>query len=175
MAEPIPPAPDLSAKEQFVYDWLNRAAEKGQVCPTNIDIEVELGLDSCSMGSWIFQRLELKGLIVVQRGQRSREVQIVKTGKWTAPSRPTQPTRPHVQRGSSEQQERFVAELLKLAPHAAKAAGYSDGTDPRKILKYRNVLEMLSQKLGVADVPRGIRSKGAPPTDRKPSKARNPL
>lgn len=89
----------LSANEQTVYDLLADAAANNRVCPLNIDIEVDLGYDSCSMGSWIISRLELKGLIVVSRQQRFRQVMIVATGQWTARSAQMHADRPHIPRG----------------------------------------------------------------------------
>lgn len=90
---------DLSRNEQIVYAALVEAAEQGQPCPVNMDLEMLAGLDSCSMGSWLMARLEAKGMIVVRRYQRFREVQIVETGKWTARHPSMHVDRPHVPRG----------------------------------------------------------------------------
>ena len=89
----------LTPQEQACYEMLIEAAEMGQPCPVNIDIEVALGYDSCSMGALTITRLERKGLIRVKRYQRFREVQIVETGKWTARHPSMQTDRPHVPRG----------------------------------------------------------------------------
>lgn len=90
----------LSRNEQAVYELLVDAATNNQVCPLNIDIEVGLGYDSCSMGSWIISRLEAKRLIVVNRQQRFRQVMIVATGQWTARSPQMHADRPHIPRGT---------------------------------------------------------------------------
>lgn len=163
--------PILSASEQWVYSLLTEVAEVGGPCPLNVDIEVALGYESCGMGSWIINRLEMKGLIVVTRYQRYREVKIVKTGKTTAPY-PSVGGRKHVPKVGTEQQERFVTEWLKLLPQAAEAAGYSGQTNPRNVLKTRAVMDLLARRLASPEIPRGIRSRGPAPTERKPSKTR---
>lgn len=89
----------LSHNETIVYAALVEAAENNRPCPINMDLEELTGLDSCSMGTWLMQRLEMKGLIIVRRYQRFREVQIVETGKWTARHPSMHVERPHVPRG----------------------------------------------------------------------------
>lgn len=89
----------LSPNEIIVYRALIEAAETNRPCPINMDLEELTGLDSCSMGAWLMSRLEMKGLIVVRRYQRFREVQIVATGKWTARHPSMHVERPHVPRG----------------------------------------------------------------------------
>lgn len=90
----------LSPQEQICLAMLSAAAEANEPCPVNIDIEVELGYESCSMGALTISRLERRGLIVVKRYQRFREVQIVETGKWTARHPSMHTDRPHVPRGA---------------------------------------------------------------------------
>jgi len=92
--------PQLSPWEMIAYDALYNAAEGGLPCPINLDIEMLFG---CSSGSTVpkyIRRLEEKGLIVVKRYQRFREVQIVATGKWTKRSEAMHIERPHVPRGA---------------------------------------------------------------------------
>lgn len=73
----------LPRSEEVIYRALVEAAERGERCPLNIDLEMLAGYSSCSMGTAVLQRLEKRGLIVVRRFQRFREVQITATGKWT--------------------------------------------------------------------------------------------
>ena len=91
--------PSLSSSERIAYDLICAAAEAGEPCPNNIDIEVTIGAESTSMGPWIVRRLELKGLIFVKRYQRFREVKIMATGKWTARPKSMAAIKPHVPRG----------------------------------------------------------------------------
>jgi len=91
---------DLTAWEIIAYDELYNAAERGEPCPLNLDIEMLFG---CSSGSTVpkyIRRLEERGLIIVKRYQRFREVQIVATGKWTKRSEAMHVVRPHVPRGA---------------------------------------------------------------------------
>ena len=89
----------LTKKERIVYDAVRDAAAAGQPCPLNIDLEIMVGCDSCSMGSWLMARLEAKGLIRVRRYQRYREVFVIELGKWTARHPSMQADKPHVPRG----------------------------------------------------------------------------
>lgn len=89
----------LTEAERIVYDAIRRAADVGDPCPQNIDIEILTDLSSSSMGPTLVRRLESKGLIKVKRFQRWRQVWVVETGAWTAaPS--NRAARPHVPRGS---------------------------------------------------------------------------
>ncbi|MFC4256293.1 hypothetical protein GRI97_10805 [Altererythrobacter xixiisoli] len=80
----------LPRSEEVIYRALVEAAERGERCPLNIDLEMLAGYNSCSMGAAVLRRLERRGLIVVRRFQRFREVQITANGQWT--------TRPESQR-----------------------------------------------------------------------------
>lgn len=93
----------LRPSEQLVYAELCRAAEEGEPCPNNIDLEILAGYDSCSMGALTISRLEQRGLIRVVRYQRYREVMIVETGKWTAKHPAMKTFKPHVPRGTRSQ------------------------------------------------------------------------
>jgi hypothetical protein len=97
--ELFPFAAELSPAEQVIYQMIYEAAEIGDVCPINIDLEMAAGFNSCSMGSAVVKRLESKGLIKVDRFQKFREVEIVATGKRTARSVSMHVTRPHVAKG----------------------------------------------------------------------------
>lgn len=84
--------------EAVAYDEIVNAALAGFPCPLNLDIEMLIGCNSGSVVSTVVKRLERKGLIVVRRYQRFREVQIVATGKWTARSPHQHSEQPHVPR-----------------------------------------------------------------------------
>jgi hypothetical protein len=92
--------PEMSREEMIAYDAICNAADTNQPCPLNMDIEDMLGFNSTSMGPKMISRLEQKGLIVVRRFQRFREVQIVATGKWTRRSDMMQTFNAHVPRGA---------------------------------------------------------------------------
>ena len=77
-----------SATDGAVFMLLNRAAERGDVCPSNLDIIFCAGLSSSGCGSRILKRLQAKGLIEVYSGQCSRVVRICGTGKQTAGEMP---------------------------------------------------------------------------------------
>jgi len=92
--------PELTAWEMIVYDAIYNAAEAGEVCPNWLDLNELMGAESSSTSPKYVRRLEEKGLIIVNRYQRFREVQIVATGKWTKRSEAMHVVRPHVPRGA---------------------------------------------------------------------------
>lgn len=75
---------EMTPAEALVYDAIFNAAERGEVCPIGLDIEMMIGASSTSMGPKMVRKLEEKGLIEVQRFQKYRIVTIVATGKSTA-------------------------------------------------------------------------------------------
>lgn len=90
----------LTWTERTTYRALEEAARKGEPCPSNIDIEMLCGYNSCSMGPVMVKRLERKGLIRVERFQRYRIVEIVATGERTARSEAMKADWPHVPKGA---------------------------------------------------------------------------
>lgn len=92
--------PELTQWEMIAYDAIYNAAESGEPCPLNLDIEMMLGCNSTSTAPKVVRRLERKGLIVVERFQKYRRIQVVATGKWTADSPSMHVARPHVPRGA---------------------------------------------------------------------------
>lgn len=64
---------------------LNRAAEAGDRCPSNLELADALGGSSPSMGANIVALLETMGLIAVERFGCGRVVTILSTGKATQP------------------------------------------------------------------------------------------
>lgn len=90
---------DLTAKEQIAYQAIHYAAANDQPCPVNIELEFLMDCDSTSMGPWIIARLEQKGVIIVRRFQRFREVYVVELNKWTARHPSMHQDKPHVPRG----------------------------------------------------------------------------
>lgn len=89
----------LNEFETTTLQMLVAAAERGDPCPTNLDIEMELGCNSTSVAPTVVKRLEEKGLIRVTRYQRFREVEIVGSGMTTAKQPLRKTTRKHVPRG----------------------------------------------------------------------------
>lgn len=63
---------------------IERAAERGDRCPTNSDISVALGCYSTGVASAVVSRLERAGFIVMERGNNSRVATVISTGKRTA-------------------------------------------------------------------------------------------
>ncbi|WP_179505728.1 MULTISPECIES: hypothetical protein [unclassified Sphingomonas] len=90
----------LTWTERTTYRALAEAAQAGLPCPTNIDIEMLCGYNSCSMGPVMVKRLERKGLIRVERYQRFRIVEIVATGERTARAANMRDDTPHVPKGT---------------------------------------------------------------------------
>lgn len=88
----------LTISEALVYDAIHDAAKAGLPCPQNIDIEILTDSSSSSMGPTLVRRLEEKGLIVVRRFQRWRQVLVVPLGLWTA-APDNLNAKPHVPRG----------------------------------------------------------------------------
>lgn len=76
--------PAMTKAETVVLAMIEEAAENQWPCPVNIDLEVAAGFSSCSMGSKIVRLLERKGLVIVERSQKARRVQVIASGKWTA-------------------------------------------------------------------------------------------
>lgn len=89
----------LNEFEETTLRMIEAAARSGNPCPTNLDIEMELGCNSTSVAPMVVKRLEEKGHIVVTRFQRAREVTVVSTGDRTARHPQRKTTRKHVPRG----------------------------------------------------------------------------
>lgn len=70
---------------------LMRAANQGLPCPSNEHFCAALGFKSSSAVVYMMDRLQRRGLIKVQRFQRSRVVEIVLSGKKTATPKNTTP------------------------------------------------------------------------------------
>jgi DNA-binding MarR family transcriptional regulator len=69
--------------EMMVYRALRKAADEERECPSADDISDLIGANAVSTTVDLIQRLERKGMIRVQRYQRSRRVFIIETGKST--------------------------------------------------------------------------------------------
>lgn len=91
--------PPLTNFEKIAYRMIQHAAAHGLPCPTNLDIEIELGCNSTSIAPVVVRRLEEKGYITVTRYQRAREVTITETGQSTARHPQRKTNRKHVPRG----------------------------------------------------------------------------
>lgn len=91
----------MSRAVDQIYDHLARCAEAGLPCPTNDMLIGLVGWQSPSAASVALGRLEAAGRIIVQRGQASRIVTIVATGKRTAGEVP----RPHWRHMTPEQRD----------------------------------------------------------------------
>ena len=105
----------LTQNEAIIYDELCRAASAGAVCPNYLDLNELVGFESSSASPNIVARLERKGLIVVRRYQRFREVQITATGEWTARSPSQHVERAHVPRGARSKSYPTGGRLAKKA------------------------------------------------------------
>lgn len=109
--EKTTPMPPLTSYETTVLRMIIEAAIKGDPCPSNLDIEMELGCNSTSVAPVVVRRLEEKGYIRVTRYQRAREVTIIATGQSTAVHPQRRTTRKHVPRGSGS----TAGKLSKIA------------------------------------------------------------
>lgn len=89
----------LNEYERITLKMLEQAAEAGVPCPSNLDIEMELGCNSTSVAPTVVKMLEDKGIISVTRYQRTRDVTILATGKSTAPDPTRKTNRKHIPRG----------------------------------------------------------------------------
>jgi hypothetical protein len=92
----------LTQAETIVYQMVYEAAEQGQPCPLNLDLEDAAGYESTSMGAKTIARLEAKGYLVVERSQKARRAQVTATGKWTAWPEWHRSGAPRVDRGSHD-------------------------------------------------------------------------
>lgn len=70
--------------EMMVYRRLRLAAEACEPCPTADELSDLIGSESVAATVGVMQRLERRGLIMVERYQRTRRVTIVATGAKTA-------------------------------------------------------------------------------------------
>lgn len=68
---------------QGIYDAVCRAAERGEMCPTNRELSQLIGLSPPAC-SWILHRLAHTGYIEIITYAMSRQVTICATGKKTA-------------------------------------------------------------------------------------------
>lgn len=82
-----------SSKTERCLAILERAANAGDVCPTNQTLAELLGYSSTHSPSGLVNLLEVSGFITIKRANTGRVVTIVRTGRKTAgkaiPRRPT--------------------------------------------------------------------------------------
>lgn len=69
--------------EMMIFRRLREAADAGEDCPTCDDLADLIGANAVATTVGVMQRLERKGLILVERYQRTRRVTIVATGAQT--------------------------------------------------------------------------------------------
>jgi hypothetical protein len=74
----------MKPREKAVFALVERAATSGMTCPTNNELAEVAGISSVGSASEILSRLQQQGLISIERGQCSRVVTILETGKRTA-------------------------------------------------------------------------------------------
>ena len=74
----------LTEWERKTLSLIAEAAQTGRRAPTADDIQEHTGCNSISTTVNIVQSLEKRGLISVERFQRSRRITILETGKRTA-------------------------------------------------------------------------------------------
>lgn len=106
----------LNDFEKITLAMIERAASRNRPCPSNLDIEMELGCNSTSVAPTVVKMLETKGFIEVTRYQRAREVTITATGQKTAPAANHKTSRPHVPRGTRSQQCHTDRKLYRSQP-----------------------------------------------------------
>lgn len=81
----------LSPTESIVLRALERAADAGLPCPTNMELQFETGRDSVST---IIRSLWRKGHIVVESGHKWRIVTLVSSGREIASGMTVKTTAP---------------------------------------------------------------------------------
>jgi DNA-binding MarR family transcriptional regulator len=74
----------LTEMERETLALIAEATEAGRQAPTADDIQERIGCNSISTTVNLVRRLELRGLILVERFQRTRRITLVSTGKRTA-------------------------------------------------------------------------------------------
>ena len=74
----------LTEMERETLELIAEATEAGRQAPTADDIQERTGCNSISTTVNLVRRLELRGLIEVERFQRTRRITLVSTGKRTA-------------------------------------------------------------------------------------------
>jgi len=74
----------LTEMERETLAMIAEATEAGRQAPTADDIQERTGCNSISTTVNLVRRLELRGLIEVERFQRTRRITLVSTGKRTA-------------------------------------------------------------------------------------------
>ena len=75
---------DLPEMERETLALIAEATEAGRPAPTADDIQERTGCNSISTTVHLVQRLERRGLILVERFQRTRRITVLETGKRTA-------------------------------------------------------------------------------------------
>lgn len=112
----MPPFPKTqpSETEMKVFRAIERAANAGEVCPSNPALAAMVGFESVSSSSRALNSLEKFGLITVERYSSSRVVLIVSSGKRTAAYGDKQ--EPHFSAGASRPTKRKKAEKLVKVP-----------------------------------------------------------
>ncbi len=135
-----PPAVVAAPGHELLYHLLVEAAERGLVCPTNMELSNQLGQASISGPTKGLMKLEKLGLIEVERFHAARVVTITATGKQTGkpknrlclrratgpngeflPRRRDGPRKPH----PAEHLPELVAQIMELTreQHTYKSIG----------------------------------------------------
>ncbi len=135
-----PPAVVAAPGHELLYHLLVEAAERGLVCPTNMELSNQLGQASISGPTKGLMKLEKLDLIEVERFHAARVVTITATGKQTGkpknrlclrratgpngeflPRRRDGPRKPH----PAEHPPELVAQIMELARehHTYKSIG----------------------------------------------------
>jgi hypothetical protein len=99
------------AAREVILNHLIDVAERCAPCPTNDALCALVGWQSTSAASVALSQMESEGLIAIERGQNSRIVTIIATGKRTSGEVP----RPHWRRMTPEQRAE-CAERYKSPP-----------------------------------------------------------
>jgi len=75
---------ELPEMERETLALITEATEAGRSAPTADDIQERTGCNSISTTVHLVRRLERRGLILVERFQRTRRITVLSTGKRTA-------------------------------------------------------------------------------------------
>lgn len=98
---------------------IERAADAGEMAPSNRQLAAALGAKSATAGGNCINFLERHGLIQVERFLYSRQITIVASGKSTARPKNPRPTLTQEEIMSGGRSRRTNAEMVSRPPRAA--------------------------------------------------------
>jgi DNA-binding CsgD family transcriptional regulator len=133
----------MMTREEIILKMIEGAIERGEPCPSNASMACAIDAGSISQPPVVLNRLVDRGIISIERFQRSRVVTIIATGRSTA--RSTDKAHTQQQAGAVARRNQ-LAELVaegSLLKDAARAMGISE---PRVWQLWRDIKGGLGQQ-----------------------------